>query len=759
MLDICTLMKFQYQQLRFFISAYRKFSLLLALLFLGYFTDAQNISEVQKKFQLNIQPTNSPIVLDGILDEPIWKTAVLAKDFTKKYPNDIGAPKQQTEVLTTYDDKNIYFAFKVYAKEEQIIKSLKRDVGYDGSDGIAVVLDPLNQKTNGFIFALTSKNVQSEDQLTTNTEEKLSWTWDTKWNSATKMYAGYWIAEISIPLKSLRYDNMQNFWGINFLRADLQSNEYSCWTKVPPIFKSYDLGYTGVLNWPSAPPKSSANKIILPYVTGSATTDDENGKLLQNTGNAGFDAKITLNSSLNLDVTVNPDFSQVEVDQLVTNLTRFNIFLPEKRAFFLENGDLFSNLGNYFISPFYSRTIGLDKEGNTIPILLGARISGNLNSSTRIGMMDIQTGAKGTYYPENFSAFTIQKSFWKRSLLKTYFLDRENFISASEIKNNPMDQYGRNAGMSLTLANDEGTKKADISYHQSIKPTINDKDAFYEASFSRTINNWRFFGQMGNVGKNYYTDMGYVQRLDNYDALRDTTIRVGYKDVYTSLNKKLYLKNAKIGRIELSLEEFLVLNADNSFSENENSLKINTEYRNSSGLKLTFTNSNLNLLYPTKPGDGIPLPSGTYNYNQFNLMYLSDMRKLFSWNSMLTLGQYYNGSIKGMGVGFIWRNQPHLTFSLNGEIDKIELPKKYGSNNLILIAPKLEYNFNTQLFWTTFVQFNTQTNNFNINSRLQYRYKPMSDFFLVYTDNYYTDPMLKNKNRALIFKFNYWFNL
>ena len=731
----------------------------LTLLQLCSFLNAQTISEYQKDFQLNIQPTKGPIVLDGVLDEAVWKTAALAKDFTKKYPNNVGAPKQLTEVLTTYDDKNIYFAFKVYAKEGEIIKSLKRDVGYDGSDGIGIVLDPLNQKTNGFIFALTSKNVQSEDQLTTNTEDKLPWTWDTKWNSATKMYAGYWIAEIAIPLKSLRYNDKQTSWGINFLRGDLQSNEYSCWTKVPPIFKSYDLGYDGVLNWPTAPPKSTANKIILPYITGNANTDDENGKSLQNTGNLGFDAKITLNSSLNLDVTVNPDFSQVEVDQLVTNLTRFNIFLPEKRAFFLENGDLFSNLGNYFISPFYSRTIGLDKDGNAIPILLGARISGNLNASTRIGMMDIQTGSKGAYSPENFSAFTIQKRFWKRSLFKTYFLDRENFISAADIKKNPMDQFGRNTGMTLTLANDEGTKKAEISYHQSIKPTINNQDAFFEANIARTINDWRFFGQMGNVGKNYYTDMGYVQRLDNYDALRDTTIRVGYKDLYASINKKLYLKNAKIGRIELSLDEFLVLNADNSFSENENSFKINTEYRNSSGLKLTFTNSNLNLLYPTKPGDGVPLPAGTYRYNQFNLMYYSDMRKLFSWNSMLTVGQYYNGSLTGVGAGIIWRNQPHLTFSLNGEIDKIQLPKKYGNNDLILIAPKLEYNFNTQLFWTTFVQFNTQTNNFNINSRLQYRYKPMSDFFLVYTDNYYTDPMLKNKNRALIFKFNYWFNL
>ena len=752
-------MKYPNLILSLLLKSYRKLSFLSALLFFGFYTQAQNISEFQKGFQLNIQPTSNTIVLDGILDEAVWKTATLAKDFTKKYPNNIGAPKQQTEVLMAFDDKNIYFAFKVYAKEEQIIKSLKRDVGYEGSDGIAVILDPLGQKTNGFIFVLTSTNVQSEDQLTTNTEDKLSYSWDTKWNSATKMYSGYWIGEIAIPLKSLRYNDKQNFWGINFLRADLQSNEYSCWTKVPPIFKSYDLGYMGILNWPSAPPKSSVNKILLPYITGNSTTDDENKKTLQSNGNLGFDAKMALSSSLNLDVTVNPDFSQVEVDQLVTNLTRFSIFLPEKRTFFLENGDLFSNLGNYFVSPFYSRTIGLDKNGNTIPILLGARISGNLNASTRIGMMNIQTGAKGSYSPENFSAFTIQKRFWQRSLLKTYFINRENFISAAEVKKNPMDQYGRNAGMTLTFGNSEGTKEAEISYHQSIKPNISSKDAFFEANFSRTINNWRLFGQMGNIGKNYYTDMGYVQRIDNYDALRDTTIRVGYKDVYTSISKKIFLKTGKIGRMEFSIEEFLVLNADNSFSENQNAFKINTEYRNSSGLKLTFSNSNLNLLYPTKPGNGIPLPSGTYHYNQFNLMYYSDMRKLFSWNSMLTLGEYYNGSITGIGAGIIWRNQPHLTLSLNAEVDKIQLPKVYGNNNLILIAPKLEYNFNTKLFWTTFVQFNTQQNNFNINSRLQYRYKPMSDFFLVYTDNYFTDPVIKNKNRALIFKFNYWFNL
>jgi hypothetical protein len=732
---------------------------ILILLHSSSITNAQAINDYQRDFQLNIQPTTKQIILDGILDEPAWKSAIVAKDFTKKYPNNIGPPKQQTEVLSTYDDKNIYFAFKVYSKEEQIIKSLKRDIGYDGSDGIGILLDPLNQKTNGFLFVLTEKNVQSEDQLTTNSEDKLTWSWDTKWNSATKMYAGYWIAEIAIPLKSLRYNDKQTFWGINFLRADLQSNEYSCWTKVPPSFKSYDLGYDGILNWPSTPPKTNSNKIILPYITGNATTDDENGKLLQNTGSAGFDAKLTLNSSLNLDVMVNPDFSQVEVDQLVTNLTRFNIFLPEKRAFFLENADLFSSFGNPIFHPFYSRTIGLDKDGNAIPILLGARLSGNLNSSTRIGMMDIQTGAKGTYSPENFSAFTIQKRFWQRSVLKTYYLDRENFMSAAEAKKNPLDQYGRNAGLSLLLSNNEGTKKAEISFHQSFKPTINNQDAYFQANVSRTIKDWNFFGELGNVGKNYYTDMGYVQRINNYDALKDTTIRLGFNGLYANISKRIYIQKGKVARYVVGFENFTVLNTNYSLSENEATLKIGAELRNSSGYMINLANTNLNLLYPTKPGNGVPLPTGKYAYSEINFMYYSDMRKAFSWNSKLTLGQYYNGSIVGIGGGIIWRNQPHLTLSLNAEVDKIQLPKKYGNNDLILIAPKFEYNFSTQIFWSSFVQYNTQTNNFNINSRLQYRYKPMSDFFLVYTDNYYTDPLLKNKNRALIFKFNYWFNL
>ena len=141
------------------------------------------------------------------------------------------------------------------------------------------------------------------------------------------------------------------------------------------------------------------------------------------------------------------------------------------------------------------------------------------------------------------------------------------------------------------------------------------------------------------------------------------------------------------------------------------------------------------------------------------MTYMSDTRKELGWFGDTRFGNFYNGTIKGISAGIQWRHQPNLNIRIKAELNNIELPGKYGSTKLLLIAPRVEYNFNTKLFWTTFIQYNTQSNNFNINSRLQYRYKPMSDFFLVYTDNYFTDPLFKSKNRAIIFKFSYWFNI
>lgn len=717
---------------------------------------AQNSAPNQRDFKLTIKPAKMAIKLDGVMDEEAWNTVPAVSDFKKKFPTDIGAPKKQTEVKVLFDDKNIYFGFKVYDSGTAITRSLKRDVGHDGMDGVGVILDPTNQQTNGFYFVLSTLNVQSEDQLSGSSGDGINYSWDSKWYSMTKEYGNYWIAEIAIPFKSIRYDADNKNWGINFVRIDAKNFEYSTWTKVATNFKSYDLGLTGLMQWEEKPPVSSNNVILLPYLTGGASDDKQTGKT-SSTGNAGFDAKIALNSSLNLDLTVNPDFSQVEVDNQVTNLTRYSIFLPERRAFFLENADLFAGFGIPPIRPFYSRTIGLDKDGNKIPILFGARLSGNLTPDLRIGAMNMQTGRKGDYAPENFSAFTLQKRVLKRSMVKGYFLNRENFISVEEEKLNPLSKYGRNAGVSFDYSNAEGTVSHWANYNISIKPTIKDLNNYFEFGTSYNSRKFGFVLDFANVDKNYYTDMGFVQRIENYDAIRDTSIRVGYKHIFSEISYNILPTKSKIGRIESTLTNFVVFNPDNSFNEWESSVQIKTDFNNASNLNFSLSNNITNLLFPTSFTDGTPLPAKQYQYGQFGLSYSSDTRKLFGWFSNITLGQFYNGNVQGFGAGITWRNQPHLNLRLNAQFNHIQLPGTYGSTKLLLIAPRIEYNFSTKLFWTTFLQYNTQGNNFNINSRLQYRYKPMSDFFLVYTDNYYTDPLFKNKNRALIFKLSYWF--
>lgn len=752
-------MQYRYQYLPYFKIAYKKISLLLLLLVSSYFIKAQNISEFQKGFQLHIQPTTDKIKIDGILDEPVWATTEVAKNFIKKFPNDIGEPKRQTEVRFTYDNDNIYFGFKVYDSGTAISRSLKRDFGNEGNDVVGIMMDPLNKKTNGFYFLLSALNVQSEDQLNLGFQDKPSWSWDTKWFSATKDYGSYWIAEIMIPLKSIRYDPKQLQWGINFLRGDAKNNEYSNFTRVPPIFKSYDLGYMGLLNWPAATPSSKDNIIFLPFISGASTEDQENGKSLNTTATGGFDAKVALNASLNLDLTVNPDFSQVEVDQQVTNLTRFNIFLPERRGFFLENSDLFSNFGMPFVRPFYSRTIGLDKDGNKIPILFGVRMSGNLNRATRIGLMNMQTGKQGNYSSENFTAFTLQRSVLKRSIIKTYFLNRENFISEAEAKKNPLDKYGRNAGITFEYSNTAGTFSSWTDIHKSFKATMNDDDIYATTGFMTNRKHWSYISLIGSLGKNYYTDMGFVQGIDNYDAIRDTTIRIGFKNLFNSLSYRVFPENGPIGKMVLKIESFATLHPDNSINQADNKMGPDFQFKNTSIFSLDLKNTIVNLKYPISFTDGVPLPVGNYVFNQIQIKYISDLRKSFGIESMLNIGQFYNGEVKGISMGITYRNQPHFNLLLSAQFNNIVFPNPYGSTNLVLIQPRVEWNFSTKLFWSTFVQYNTQSNNFNINSRLQYRFKPMSDFFLVYTDNYFTDPLFKNKNRAVIFKFSYWFNL
>ncbi len=263
----------------------------------------------------------------------------------------------------------------------------------------------------------------------------------------------------------------------------------------------------------------------------------------------------------------------------------------------------------------------------------------------------------------------------------------------------------------------------------------------------------------GGVGTNYYTDMGFVGRIINYDAEKDTAVRLGFKELYTQLTYRAYPKTGAVNQHNVELNNTVIYNPDNSINENKYYLEYSLQLKNTGNVFINFNHNHINLLFATSFTDSAPLPKGSYTFSSAGAGFETDFRKNFSFKIDGEMGSFYNGTYRALRGGFNIRKQPHINIAINAEYNKLKFPKPYGETSLFLIAPRVEINFSTSIFWTTFVQYNTQRNNFNINSRLQYRFRPMIDFFLVYTDNYFTDPLFKNRNRALVFKMNYWLNL
>ncbi|MEN9952666.1 MAG: hypothetical protein RLZZ520_934, partial [Bacteroidota bacterium] len=737
-----------------------RLAILLLLVISSFEGVSQDGMKFQDQYQVKISKSPSPIKIDGILDEEGWLKADEAKDFHMKWPNDIGRPTRNTFVKITHDDHFIYFGIKALDTNYYIAQTLKRDQGIYESDAISIAIDPVNQRTNGFLFSITPYNVQTEELVNVGApSEELSFSWDNKWYSATSRHPTYWIAEIAIPFHTLRFNEGHNKWGLNILRSDLKTNEYSSWTDMPLNFDFYDFGYSGAIVWDKPPVSPGTNASIIPYVTSSINSNRELGDPTKSKFNAGFDAKLSLTSSLNLDLTVNPDFSQVEVDRQVTNLTRFDIFFPERRTFFLENSDLFSSYGIPPIRPFYSRTIGLDKNANPIPILAGARVSGNLTKKTRVGFMNMQTKSTDDFDAQNYTAVSFNQQVQARSSVKGYFLNRQSVADKNSSLKDPTDPYGRNAGLEYNFIDKAGKWNAWTGFHRSFKPNINTPEYYGNVGGGYATKQLNVVVDAGRITDKYYADMGFVNRVDNYDALLDTVFRRGFFLLYNQSSYTFFPKKGPFNQFMISLENFAILNLDGSQNERNHDLEFRFFLKNTSNLVLHVHKNINDLLYNTSFTDGKPIPPAHYKANSYGLTYNTDSRKKLFFKTDFEAGQFFNGNIFRYELSANFRIQPWANFTMSLQQAQLSFPGEYGKNNLFLIAPRVEINFSNNLFWTTFLQYNNQRNNFNINSRLQWRYKPMSDIFLVYSDNYFTDPFMKNKNRALVFKMNYWLNL
>ncbi|MEO0472191.1 MAG: hypothetical protein AAF206_21370, partial [Bacteroidota bacterium] len=448
---------------------------------------------------------------------------------------------------------------------------------------------------------------------------------------------------------------------------------------------------------------------------------------------------------------------------------------PEKRNFFLENSDIFDGFGIPPTRPFFSRQIGLDASAGgqpvPIPIIFGARLTGNVSEKLRIGLLSMQTGDKEDIPAQNISVAAFQQRIWKRSSITGIFVNQQEFDGFSAVEQG----YARNGGLEFNYLSEDGIWAAWGQFHAAFKPQQTEDNLYYSAGVQRTGRHLEAVVAYSATERNHEVEVGFNPRLYNYDAARDTTIRLGYNILYNSFSYNFFPKRSSgINQHGISLESVWYLNGDYTFNEWQLPIDYSFSFSNQSFLSVGMNINQVLLPFPTDLiGGDKPLPARFYAYTNAGIEYQSDQRKKFSYSASVQLGEFYNGNIQAYEIGANYRVQPWGNFALTLNQNSIKLAEGYGETNLFLISPRVDINFSRNLFWTTFLQINTQLDNFNINSRLQWRFSPMSDLFVVYTDDYLVQDAQWRlpggdlnafriggvKNRALVIKLNYWLTL
>ena len=717
-----------------------------------------SLNAIAQNKKVNVSYITEEIKLDAVLNEASWYKKKPATDFWQYFPTDTLQAINQTEITMLFDDHNLYLGIKVYSSgNNYIIPSLKRDFRAGGSDNITLLFDTYNDGSNAFLFGTNPDGVMREALVSGGGKELRGFTssWDTKWESVTKQYDDYYISEWAIPMSAFKYKEGETRWRFNSYMFDTQSNERTTWIQIPQNQFIFNLAFMGDMVFEKPLGKSKTPISIIPYINTIAVNDYEENKEFFEL-KAGGDAKISISNSLNLDITVNPDFSQVEADQVVTNLTRFEVNLPEKRQFFIENSDLFADFGNSLdANPFFSRRIGIAKDTTDTyienDIIGGVRLSGKINTNFRVGLLNIQTknDSENEIGGNNNTVLALQQKVFSRSNVSFLFINRQDtsnkdFIIAEE-------KYNRVVGIDYNLANIDNSWNGKFYAHKSFTPNLDSKNYSTGTRLDYSSKKWRFRASGLYIGENFKSDLGFIRRTDIF--------KIDPKAEYL-----LFPKQGKINRHNFNVVPIIVWKPELNFQLADYNIisSWNAEFNNTSRISVSIFNRYIYLFDEFDPSfsDGLSLAMNTdYTFSSIEFNLQTDTRKPFSFKIKPSMGQFFNGFKYTFDTEVNYRVQPKFLFSIRVRYDKIELPKPYSNNNIWLVSPKINITFTKSLYWSTLVQYSSLQENLGINSRLQWRFAPLSDLFLVYNDNYFTDSEFAPRFRSINLKITYWLYL
>ena len=701
------------------------------------------------------------IRLDGELDEPIYGTVLPITDFIQQVPVEGAPATEQTEAWIMFDDTNIYVSARVHdsaPESEWVANEMRRDTSQlRQNDTFTVFFDTFYDRRNGFNFYTNPLGARADQQFTN--EGNPNSDWNPVWDVRTGRFDGGWTVEMEIPFKTLRYRlRSPQVWGIQLRRSIRRKNEWTYLTRLP-ISAGGGRGAAGIFRVSAAgtlvglqPPTASRTVEIKPYAIGGVTTDRQSIPLRENdsTGDVGADVKLGITQNLTADLTYRTDFAQVEVDEQQVNLTRFSLFFPEKREFFLEGRGIFEfargGVGtrapgaNATESPtlFYSRRIGLDND-TVAPIYGGARMTGKAGAFD-VGALSIQTedSLEAETQSTNFTVLRIKRDILRRSSVGGIFTNRSVSLEGP----GSSQTYGVDGTFSFY---------DDINlvtyYARTQTPGMIGQDTSYQGRFDYGADRYGLTVDHILVEANFNPEIGFLLR-DNYRR--------------TNLSGRFSPRPEGIDRVrrfsfEAGLDYFTT--ADEGLLETrERTLDFATEFENSDVLEFNVTNSFELLQEPFDISDDVVLPVGGYGFTLAGAAYTLGGQRTVSGTVAIGAGSFWSGDIRTYEyrqgrINLLDRFSLEPTVSFNS----VDLPQ--GSFNTTLVSNRFNYAFNPRMFLGALVQYNSGDDVWSNNLRLRWEYSPGSELFVVYTEERDIETLRPNRfselrNRGVVVKVN-----
>jgi hypothetical protein len=667
---------------------------------------------------------SSAMAVDGRLDESVWAQATPISDFVQSKPYTGSPATEKTVVRVLYDDKNLYVGAMCYESEPDkiTVTSLERDYQTLNSDIFGISLDTFLDRRNAFLFWVNPRGAIRDAQAFDDSRTRDNG-WDGIIDVQTVVADSGWTVEMAIPWTTLRFDPTKNeqAWGVNFVRRVRRRNEDSYWSPLDRREFIHKMSRAGTLRGLSQI-RPGRNLTVKPYIkalrsAGELLLEEDRG----NDYDGGGDLKYGITPRMTLDLTFRTDFSQTEVDAEQVNLTRFPLFFPERRDFFLENSGTFTfgDLRGLSGDPrtgaslrdftfFHSRQIGL-RNRSPVPMFGGGRLTGQAGDF-ELGLLNVQTEWYEDDPPENFSVVRLRRRVLNNSDVGFLFANRQATGSQGGDYNRSFGadaniRFLRNMVINSYLA---FTRSSVSGNDEAARFSIGWRDRYWDASAFV-----RYFGDAFDPG------LGFVRRS-------------GIRHYYATVGAHPRPRIPHVLTINPYAEGHYITDLDGTLETRSGRVGFGTTFMDGGTLRLQFTNRFERLDGPFRVRSNVSIPIGDYSFNEASATYTASGGRALSGSLSVSGGGYFDGNRSSIAADVNWRVNHHLSFELSAEHNALSV--QGSSFTADLFSGRVKYSYNTKLYFRGYMQYNDDSGEFITNLRLNFIHAPLSDVFLVYTE-------------------------